>query len=107
MEIVINKCYGGFSLSNGALRYYAKLKGYTPIEPLNGFRVQTEEGKEFYDQDIERNDPILVKIVKEMGEGANGSFAELAVVKIPNNVKWQIDEYDGIEWVAEQHRTWS
>ena len=33
--------------------------------------------------------------------------AELRVIKIPDDVKWYIDEYDGMEWVAEIHRTWS
>jgi hypothetical protein len=41
-----------------------------------------------------------------MGDNANGGFANLRVVKIPGNVEWTIDEYDGLEWVAEKHRTW-
>jgi DNA-directed RNA polymerase beta subunit len=49
---------------------------------------------------------ILVDIVETMGEKSFGSFAELKVVEIPNDVEWQIDEYDGAEWVAEVHRTW-
>ena len=27
-------------------------------------------------------------------------------VSIPDDVEWQIEEYDGMEWVAEAHRTW-
>jgi hypothetical protein len=27
-------------------------------------------------------------------------------VDIPDDVKWEIEEYDGNEWVAEVHRTW-
>jgi hypothetical protein len=27
-------------------------------------------------------------------------------VDIPDDVKWQIEEYDGNEWIAESHRTW-
>ena len=42
-----------------------------------------------------------------MGDSANDDFAKLKIIKIPNNVKWQIEEYDGSEWVAEKHRTWS
>jgi len=30
----------------------------------------------------------------------------LKIVEIPAAVKWQIDEYDGWEWVAEVHRRW-
>jgi hypothetical protein len=27
-------------------------------------------------------------------------------VEIPGDVSWHIGEYDGVEWVAEDHRTW-
>jgi hypothetical protein len=37
----------------------------------------------------------------------NGDFAELKVVEIPDDVQWQIEEYDGKEWIAEKHRTWN
>ena len=59
-----------------------------------------------YDREIRRDDPILVALVKEMGEDVNGGFANLRVVKVPGDVEWHIDEYDGLEWVAEDHRTW-
>ena len=55
---------------------------------------------------IARNDPTLVKVVEELGESADGAHAKLKVVEIPDDVEWQIEEYDGLEWVAEKHRTW-
>jgi hypothetical protein len=94
-RIVINDCYGGFSLSDRAIREYKKLAGIK------------EDDKEFYDRDIPRDDPYLVKIVKELGMGANGSCANLKIVEVPADVDWMIAEYDGAEWVAEVHRTWS
>jgi hypothetical protein len=33
-------------------------------------------------------------------------LAELKVVESPDDVEWEIEEYDGIEWIAEVHRTW-
>jgi hypothetical protein len=30
----------------------------------------------------------------------------LAIVEIPDDVQWIIEENDGMEWVAEKHRTW-
>jgi hypothetical protein len=48
----------------------------------------------------------LIQVVEELGDGANGYFAKLKIVEIPDDVLWQIEEYDGKEWVAEQHRTW-
>jgi hypothetical protein len=60
----------------------------------------------FHERDIARDDPYLVKVVEELGEAANGKYADLKVVEVPGDVEWQIAEYDGLEWVAEQHRTW-
>jgi hypothetical protein len=45
--------------------------------------------------------------VEELGEAANGSYARLKVVEIPDDVEWTIKEYDGDEWIAEKHRTWN
>jgi hypothetical protein len=57
-------------------------------------------------RDAQRDDPILVEIVKEMGAMSNGHYAELKVVEIPDDVEWVIEDYDGSEWIAEKHRTW-
>jgi hypothetical protein len=57
-------------------------------------------------RDIERHDPILIRVVEEMGEAAYGSCADLRVVEIPDGVKYVIEEYDGNEHIAEEHRTW-
>jgi len=56
--------------------------------------------------DIARNDQHLVRVAEELGDDVNGRFSELKVVDIPDDVEWQIDSYDGLEWVAEKHRTW-
>lgn len=60
----------------------------------------------WYSRDIERNDPILVEVVETLGEKASGSCAYLQITEIPDDVKFDIQEYDGQEWVAETHRTW-
>jgi hypothetical protein len=91
--IVINDCYGGFGLSERAIFEYKKMAGIADAD--------------FYDRDIPRDDPYLIKIVKDLGMGANGAHANLKIVEVPGNVKWIIQEYDGAEWVAEEHRTWS
>ena len=67
---------------------------------------ETWANQNFNERTIERNDPILVQVVKELGELANGRFAELKIVDIPLDIQWTIEEYDGDEWVAEVHRTW-
>ncbi|WP_299327558.1 hypothetical protein [Parasphingopyxis sp.] len=58
------------------------------------------------DEDGFRSDPDLVATIKEYGDAANSRFAALSVVEIPDGVEYSIEEYDGLEWVAEKHRTW-
>jgi len=60
----------------------------------------------FGDRDISRNDPVLIQVIQELGDAANGEHAELAIVEIPDDVEWEISEYDGSEHVAEKHRVW-
>lgn len=59
-----------------------------------------------YASNVARDDPLLLQVVDEMGEAANGQFAKLTVAEIPADVQWQIEEYDGNERVAEAHRRW-
>jgi hypothetical protein len=61
----------------------------------------------FYYRDIERHDPDLIAVVEELGEAADGSCSKLKVVEVPDGVEYEIEEYDGNEWVAEVHRRWS
>ena len=90
MQIVINSCYGGFGLSNKALELYNTLAN-TDIQCCF---------------ELERNDPILVHVVETLGDEANGRFAKLRVVEIPDDVNWEISEYDGYESIEEVHRSW-
>lgn len=56
---------------------------------------------------IPRDDADLIAVVEELGEKANGACAKLRIVEIPDDVAWEIEEYDGNEWVSENHRRWS
>ena len=93
MKVVINRCYGGFGLSSKALTRYCELSNIVNPE-------------DFYVWDIERTDPILIQIVEEMGEDADDAYSKLKIIEIADDVKWHIEEYDGIEHIAEDHRTW-
>lgn len=57
--------------------------------------------------DLNRDDPVLVQVVEELGNTASNPYCSLKVVEIPDDVEWEINEYNGIEHVAEKHRTWS
>lgn len=55
----------------------------------------------------DRTDPLLIKVVEELGEEANGRYCKLKVVEIPDGTNFEIDEYDGLETIHEVHRSWS
>lgn len=153
MRVVINTCYGGFSLSPAAVRRLAEMAGrecyffkgglgrsYQPLseEEAGGvfswsaFDVPNPdevlglkrwpdmsdderaaqnaayEAHALTSRDYTRDDPRLLIVIDELGaEKASGSCAALKIVEIPDGVKWEIEEYDGMEWVAEAHETWS
>ena len=97
VKVVINKCFGGFSLSKEAYKELGlewDRYGY-----LSSWSNQTQEQQ--------RSDPRLVAVVEKLGVAASGECANLRVVEIPDDVQWEIEEYDGYEHVAEKHRTWS
>jgi hypothetical protein len=93
MKMVINTCYGGFSLSDEAYELYCDLTG--------------QKSGEVMLWDIRRDDPMLIKTIEILGEKANDSFSKLKVVDIPDEVEWVLQEVDGAEWIAEKHRTWN
>lgn len=120
MKIVYNDRFGGFGLSNEAMELYLTKKGFTPFykqmycscmlyssEPFvkDGSSYKTD-GKYYHYSEIERDDPILIEVIEQLGEKANGDYAELKIVEIPDDVKWEISEYDGNETVREQSRSW-
>lgn len=153
MEVVINSCYGGFSISPVAVKRMAELNGkktyffeggigkdYKPITlteaiknrfiwyafsipnpndylKSNDWNEMTEKEKakhnKLYDKyilstrDYDRADKKLIQVVKELGKKSWGDCAELTIVKIPNGIKWHVEEYDGNEHIAEDHRIWS
>jgi hypothetical protein len=122
MKIVINRCYGGFSLSDPGVEKYAEKAGLTlykerhasvewiywivPKEQRYHDRNMALSSQTLWHRTIPRDDAALVETVQELREAANGRCAELAVVEIPDGVDWEICEYDGNEHVAEKHRTW-
>ena len=110
-KVVINNQHGGFGLSPAAVARYAEIKGIAitgrPAErPVPGLYLYSLDGESWSDSNVPRDDSALVQVVEELGGKANGIYSSLMVVEIPDDVEWQIEEYDGAEWVAEKHRTW-
>lgn len=133
MKVILNKCYGGFGVSEEGYRLYAEKKGfkvyfyemwgpcrYRRVEGdgrnlswcfMKDFGPAPEEkdldwGAHLYLDGAYRCDPTLVEVVEELGEKASGPFATLRVVDIPDGMEYVIDEYDGVETLHEKVRVW-
>ena len=128
MKVAINKCFGGFGISSKAFgsiltrkgivfetckmsgiefytaghlgendhRIYSWYKFDKKYESLNGMEVER----------ISRTDHDLIAVIEELDVEANGFCAKIRIVEIPDDVEWHIEEYDGFEHIAENHRTW-
>lgn len=130
MKVVINDTYGGFGISKKAAEWLIEEKdwqvtqwedgtfaddsadlvdrtagpGGDPEDRLLGPRYSFVTDR----QDAElRKDPDLIECIETLGEEANGRHSKLKVIEVPDDVEWEIKEYDGNEWVAEKHRTWT
>lgn len=139
MKVVVNRCYGGFGLSDKAIEMVMKRKGlncyrykqtkyrfesgvneYTKCDAFNnddiftyyltedlGEKIDKLSNETFwYYGNLERDDTDLIAVVEELGNEANGRFANLKVIEIPDDVNWEIDDYDGVETIHEVHRSW-
>lgn len=127
MKIVINTCWGGFGLSELAVERYIEMKGlrlycdrnrksyyHVPVEEYKKALAEDEKNNRGYpsnklawsQSEIKRDDDVLIKVIEELQEKANGEYSKLKIVEIPDNVKYVIEEYDGCERIAEVHRTW-
>lgn len=131
MKIVINKCFGGFGISEEAIEKLlaTDCKHISRHDPRTYFggndweekfsnasqskskmmRIMVRDGTVICDEhqdDVNRSCPHLVTVVEDLREQANGWAAELAVVDIPDGTEWEIDEYNGTETIHEKRRSW-
>lgn len=102
-KVVINACFGGFSLSEAANE---RLVAAGVAKWYDWELHVASWGRPCDSRDIARDNAELIRVVEEMGTDADGECARLEIVEIPADVTWEIDEYDGFEHVAETHRTW-
>jgi len=119
-EVVINRQYGGLELSNKAIELWAK---YSNIDLTPQYYSYTIDNPEIYyylyeddngstnilypNEYIHRDDPNLIRVVKELGDEANTEVSELVVVDIPDDVEWTIVRYSyDMEIVVEKGKVW-
>lgn len=128
MKVVINNCYGGFSISNFAHKELLRRKGkdcyFYEWGFNNGYhRIDDDPDKHFsvmvstkdygkhtnkidsehiipYHNEKFRTDSDLIAMIEEFGsEKCSGRCAELEIVNIPSGSYYRIEEYDGLEYV--------
>lgn len=86
MKIVINQCFGGFSVSQKCFEHLDRVGAPKHID-------------EMY-LDDNRSDPYLVGAVETLGEEVDGRNSKLTVVEWPDNIPYKISDYDGWEEVV-------
>lgn len=109
VKIAYNTCYGGFSLSRRAVLRGREISGDRNWAGANikgdindvGDVCDYDYG---YVYDLKRTDPILIQVIEELGEDANGSHAKLAITEVPQGTPYSIDEYDGRERVETDYK---
>lgn len=160
VPVVLNHCFGGFSVSEEGVRRYLELKGVPFIEKAgnyggsafyinkdnvfdqlvcrtcnftmhdchcnsrlctiyddliklkctctpneHGFYPNCRCTKKYFfgDRSFKRTDPLLVQVVQELKEKANGMCAKLHIEYLPKGTKYRINEYDGSESIETEH----
>ena len=112
-KIVINKSYGKFSVSHQAFLRLRELGQQDALKEtdLGAYWPEAATPKEPSLNQcgtlIPRDDLKLAQVIEELGGAANGHGAELRVVTIPDDVRWEVSAVGGIEHISEVHRTWA
>lgn len=135
-KVILNKDYGGFGISKKGYELYVKKKGLdlymyeTEFMGKDFIYKKTDNDvlftqyftKDFGDNaDISekdyrhynlnldeghREDPILIEVLEELKEEANGNYSNLKIVEIPDDLDYVIDNYDGIETLHQKVQEW-
>lgn len=114
-SIVINTKSGAkFNLSHRAQIAYADRTGLTydlrdredRYATATKGRYVVVAGDPYWYTKIDRDDKILVDIVRELKDEASDSNCTLSIVSIPTDVSWRIESLNGEEWIVEKHRVW-
>lgn len=134
MKIIKNVCYGGFHFSDEAyekmIAYGIPLKEYIKQKrnPETGLYDKSKNKKNVifkrgeseidkimkqfgdywdnFDEKFKRTNETIIRVVEELGAEANNRFSRLEIVEIPDDIDWEIDDYDGIETIRRKGERW-
>lgn len=97
-EIVLNKYYGGFSLSRKAIELGASLSQKPCWQEELAYANSNPDCISFQPGNLSRTDATLIRVVRELGAEANGRTAQLEIEEICCD-KYRICDHDGLEWI--------
>lgn len=106
MKILINACYGGWGLSKEAILRFSEKRPELNADQLYFYKMGShvsinEKGEICISEKPIRTDPDLISVVEELGEKANGAYAEIKIVEIPDKATdWHINKFDGKESIV-------
>jgi hypothetical protein len=103
VSVVINRCYGGFSLSRAVYDWLKEQKSELVAGPTAPDQIHVTCGKEYWSPDDTRfpsfrTHPDLVAAVRALGDAANGFCSKLDIEDVALEI--EIVDYDGIERVV-------
>lgn len=135
-KVILNKDFGGFGISKKGYELYARKKGldlymyeaeysgkktiykrtdndtlFTKYFTKNfGDTVNiSDEDYKQYSLNLDegsREDTVLIEVLEELKEEANGKYSDLKIVEIPDDLDYVIDNYDGIETLHQKVQEW-
>ena len=108
--VLYNNQYGGFGYSRKAIEEYNKRvpAGAAKIKTGTGQGIfsqallgKSEVDQEIYVHEIDRGDPLMVQVCKDLGNDANETYSMIAIAQVPRKFEkhYYIGEYDGLESV--------
>jgi hypothetical protein len=117
IDVLYNICYGGFNLSKEAIKLYNErspdVKIYEPDTSSDEDDEPDSISKESKSDKssprntihccwIDRHDPVLISVYKDLGKKCSGECSKLAIRTIPKIYEnyYDIAEYDGKENVV-------
>ena len=105
IKVVINRCYGGFGISQECAERMSEL-GSTEAKELlankDSWEVFDDSPPTWYGSlscGYPRHCDILIQAVEELGAEASGWAANLTIVSIEGD-RYIINEYDGLEGIT-------
>lgn len=105
MKILINRCYGGFGLSESAMNLLAERGFEHAITAKEDAHLYGFYSYDYYNDRVKmtniefRSHPMVIQVVEELGDEANGPHSKLQIVEINLDHLIDIADHDGKEKV--------